>query len=896
MTLDIHIVSHTHWDREWYLTREQYRLRLMGLIDRVLDRLEENPRFTHFHLDGQTIVIEDYLEVRPDQEERIRSHITAGRLLVGPWYVMPDMHLVSGESLVRNLALGHRIAERFGGVMGAGYMPDPFGHVAQMPQILAGFSLDSAILWRGFGGERAEYVWRAPDGSEVLLLHLPPEGYGNALWLPLRPPAEMRALGASLVAREAARSSTSVVLLMAGVDHVEPHPQLLDLPALLREASGEDARISTLPAYVAAVRAGLDHSGRDGAPVRLEVIEGELRGGEEYSNLLPGVLSARTYLKRENVRTQALLERVAEPLTAVAWMLGDEHPTGLLDYAWRTLLQNHPHDSICGCSVDEVHDENMTRFARVSQAAEAVATQALESIARRAKAPPAGSMAGLLVSAAPYGGVVEGHVDVPFACAEPGRRFDPALFETRVDLFSEPALVSVRDASGSTIPFQILDHEDALIHAMSRYEPPLALHARRLRLAIFLPRVAALTPTRVEFVMGRRLEIPPAMPAQIQPVVAGEAWMDNGIIRLEARTDGAFDLHDHRDDRRYAGALAMWDEGDVGDEYNFSPPAEQRVVTNAEIRNWRIKAVDPGPLVASLEATFDLPLPPRASSDRGRREAGDAPLPVRIKVSMTAGSSQVSVRVHLENRATDHRLRLRFPTGARQVETTRADTAFAVMERPARRPQPKVMLQEMPVSAVPAHSVIDAGDAASGVSVWTEGLHECEVVEAPGGPALAVTLLRCVGFLSRDDLATRRGHAGPGLPTPGAQCLGLHEFRLAFEPRSAPPSVAALLAASSSFLAPPRLIAPAGPIEGAGAPVLSALKKCGERESLVVRIFNTRSEATPLRLAAFRPLREAYRLDLREKRLKALDVDVRDGAVRLDVRPYGIETIELVFS
>ena len=153
MTLDIHIVSHTHWDREWYLTREQYRLRLMGLIDRVLDRLEENPRFTHFHLDGQTIVIEDYLEVRPDQEERLRSHITAGRLLVGPWYVMPDMHLVSGESLVRNLALGHRIAERFGGVMGAGYMPDPFGHVAQMPQILAGFSLDSAILWRGFGGE-----------------------------------------------------------------------------------------------------------------------------------------------------------------------------------------------------------------------------------------------------------------------------------------------------------------------------------------------------------------------------------------------------------------------------------------------------------------------------------------------------------------------------------------------------------------------------------------------------------------------------------------------------------------------------------------------------------------------------------------------------------------------
>src|SRR5262249_26959551 len=171
MTIDVHVVSHPHWDREWYLTFEQYRARLVDLLDGVLDRMTADPSFV-FHLDGQSIVLEDYLEIRPERQRELRDRIAGSRLLVGPWYVMPDMFLVSGEALVRNLALGLRIAEGFGKAMRVGYMPDPFGHVAQMPQILAGFGLKGAILWRGFGGRHAEYWWEAPDGSRALLLHL----------------------------------------------------------------------------------------------------------------------------------------------------------------------------------------------------------------------------------------------------------------------------------------------------------------------------------------------------------------------------------------------------------------------------------------------------------------------------------------------------------------------------------------------------------------------------------------------------------------------------------------------------------------------------------------------------------------------------------------------------
>src|SRR5437763_136072 len=131
--LDIHVVSHTHWDREWYLTREQFRLRLVALVDRLLDLLDNEPAYKYFHLDGQTIVLEDYLEIRPEQHARLRRAIASGRILIGPWYVMPDEFLVSGESIVRNLARGHRIAREFASPMPVGYLPDVFGHVAQMP-------------------------------------------------------------------------------------------------------------------------------------------------------------------------------------------------------------------------------------------------------------------------------------------------------------------------------------------------------------------------------------------------------------------------------------------------------------------------------------------------------------------------------------------------------------------------------------------------------------------------------------------------------------------------------------------------------------------------------------------------------------------------------------------
>jgi len=898
-TTQVHVISHTHWDREWYLTREDYRLRLIDLVDGVLDRMDRDDKFTFFHLDGQTIVLEDYLEVRPDQKERLRRRIGGGRLLVGPWYVMPDMFLVSGEALVRNLAIGHRIAESFGGVMRAGYTPDPFGHVAQMPQILAGFGLDNAILWRGFGGPRSEYIWEGHDGTRTLLLHFPREGYCNAFRLPLLPPPVRALEAAEVVERERARSAVGAVLLMAGIDHTEPHPELLTLIGEIGGGEGVAAALSTLPAYVDGVRSAV--AARE---IALEVVHGELRAGEDYSNLLPGVLSARTYLKKSNVRAQALLEKVVEPLALFAWLAGEAHPTGVLAYAWKTLIENHPHDSICGCSIDEVHDENDTRFARVLQAAEGQKTRSLRHLARRVEPAPEGSVRFLVVNTDihSFDGPVDVIVDLPVESAEPGRMLDSSLFDAPLAFFPRgSAILAITDPEGRDVPFQEIRREERIEQWTSRIELPLAVRVERLHLAcaVSLPSAGFIA---CDALVGAR-------PAPSRSPSASGHSIENDLLRIEANDDGTLHVLDKRSGASYVNVLEVEDVGDVGDEYNFSPPANDSRQATRGARRAAIHVLARGPRRSVLRVATALEVPRAATADRHGRSAETTTLETVIEIEIDQGSPVVGCRLKVDNRASDHRLRVLFPTGARAVTESRADTAFGVARRAAQRFVPTAAMPELPVNAAPLQSFVDAGDATRGMTVLSEGLMEYEVLPAASDTAtIGLTVLRSVGWLSREDLATRRGNAGPSLPTPGAQCLGVHEFRFAFVPRAEPPSEAELCDLGRRFLAPPSAVVgtngPAGgsPLgrrhsfltldcEPEAAVALSALKKADDRNSVILRLFNPGDRPVEARVITARPLTAAFRTNLREQRQQP--AEVKDGRVTLALGPRKIATLDL---
>jgi hypothetical protein len=372
----IFLVPHTHWDREWYLPFDEFLSRLVDMMDGLIELLDREPRFTHFHLDGQATVIDDYLSVRPEREPDIRRLASEGRISVGPWYTQMDEFLVSGESLIRNLEWGMRRARELGARPPvAGYLPDQFGHVGQMPQILRKAGLEWAVVWRGVPAaiDRTAFTWESPDGSSVLAEYLA-FGYGlGALMVRAEDAGALAAHLRSVVELLAPLSTRGRLLVPVGGDHQVPARKLAPLLEEAGGRAGVGARIGSIADY-------LDGATSEGR----QTWRGELRSAAR-AQLLPGVYSNRVHQKRERARVEGLLERYAEPLAAL--VPGFEWPERELAEAWRLLLWNGAHDSVCGCSVDQVARDVDARNARARSIAQGIADRALLSLGEKVRVP-----------------------------------------------------------------------------------------------------------------------------------------------------------------------------------------------------------------------------------------------------------------------------------------------------------------------------------------------------------------------------------------------------------------------------------------------------------------------------------------------------------------------------
>src|SRR6478736_7018418 len=374
MTSTVWLVPHTHWDREWYEPFQRFRLRLVDLMDDVVARAEREPDF-RFTMDGQMAAIDDYLEVRPDQTEAVRALVARGQLAIGPWRVLMDEFLCSGETMIRNLEVGWADAARLGPVMPIGYLPDMFGHCAQMPQLLRHVGIEQAVVYRGVPADvdRHEFWWRSPDGTGIRTEFLA-NSYGNV--------ADVFGGGAARE-RLATRLATQTAaygedfLAMYGTDHAAPLPSLMaEVADLDADESGPHIRVATLTEYLAEPRTPCD---------QLRTVDGELRS-HARANILPGVLSVRWQLKETMARTERLLTRWAEPFAALYLPTLPEH---YLSMAWRRVVDSSCHDSVTGCGVDETAVQVLARLQEGEHAAQAVRDRAL-TVAQTTS--PAGSV------------------------------------------------------------------------------------------------------------------------------------------------------------------------------------------------------------------------------------------------------------------------------------------------------------------------------------------------------------------------------------------------------------------------------------------------------------------------------------------------------------------------
>ncbi len=842
------VVPHTHWDREWHHSFEAFRHRLVGLVDGLLDLLEGDPAFRHFTLDGQAIVVDDYLEVRPSQRERIAKLVRDGRLLVGPWYVLPDEWLVSGEALIRNLRLGLSRARALGAAMELGYVPDQFGHVGQLPQLFAGFGFPAAALWRGVGADVDEtlFEWEAPDGTRLPTVYLP-FGYGNAERLPLEPGA-LAARLERIATRLARHSRVPTLLLMNGADHQAPQP---GLPRALEAAGARltdaSVEIGTLP--------GFWERARSEASGPLPRHRGELRSGLR-APLLPGCASARMEQKRRDFALDRELTRYLEPLAAWLSAHGGDPGTDAIDHAWRQVLRNHPHDSICGCSIDAVHDEVDARLARAEAWVAAHRARVAADLARLVAAPPPAATAGLgepgeaLVvwnpNAAGRAGVdgeleldlpLRGRRVAPFHLRDARGRSLPAradLLDAGADRFDWVLPASLRD-----VVLRLMEGEigGAFVRGvrlrrrgrravvdlrLGRHPEPFDVEPARRRLGAWLRegrvdavRLRARTVPRVRLRFADELpgwgvsayrvapgEAPGAAGVRSGHRADGGAWIGNAHWRVEVAIDGRVDLHHLGLGCEVRDALRIVSEGDRGDEYNFDPVPGGEVVDRPQ----RVRvALDPaagGEASVRIAARFRVPRGLVAGRDRRRRER--AVLPVRLGLRLREGLDTLELEVELDNTARDHRLRLQVsaPFPARRFEV---ESAFEIAERPIEPgpddfgPHPA----ERPIGATPQRGFATLEGETLGLSVANRGGGEVEALadDGHGRGALAVTLLRAVGWLSRGDLALRPMDAGPRLETPGAQVPGVH--RLAFGLRLHAADEAARVAAAHRFAHPP---------------------------------------------------------------------------------------------
>ncbi len=889
MTPTYHIVSHSHWDREWYRSFEQFRSMLVNMVDDLIDLLERDPDYRCFTLDGQTVVVDDYLAVRPEREPTLRRLVEQGRLVIGPWYVLPDEFLVSGEATVRNLMHGTTTARRFGGTMNVGYIPDSFGHIASMPTILAGFGIPTALVYRGFGGEpgqnSSEYRWHAPDGTECLMVHLFRHGY-SAGYFHQETDEQIIGRFAGLKAELDARATTSHRLIMNGGDHHWPDPKLPHTLQLLGSNFDGHFVHSTVPAYVDAVRREVGD---------LPHVYGELRFGYRYAfAVLGGVYSSRMYLKQANWRAQTLLQRYAEPLNALGVLAGMRSQLPLVRQAWRTLMQNHPHDSICGCSIDPVHREMMTRFAAVTDIGNAIVDEGAHALVPVDDLAAGDDRAVFFMNPGVLPRTAVANAEVRFYLQDIVVGLNP-------DVQVAPKLPPVKafglfDATGREVPIQVLGRTQGYDITYTRYNYPKQTYAERFSLLVDATDVPPMG------FKGLTVRKKNTFTRFASAVKAGPRSIENDHLRAEVKGNGQVVLTDKATGAVLQGLHLFEDTGDVGDEYNYSyPKKDRRILTTAS--RARVERLERGPLRAALRITITMMVPEAATAARTSRMARRIPLTISTTIALTRTSRSLSFETTVVNDASDHRFRVLFPSGI-DTDSVLADGQFAVIERTQKTFATKEFAIEHPAAVAPMQRFVAVRDDRRAMAVITDGLPEYELL-LDGKGTIALTLLRCVGLLAGEDLITRPGgKAGWHNETPDAQCHGTHTFRYAVMPlsRTALDGRSDLEAELEQFHVP--LLAFRRKNEGdlplessllrleSGRCTMSAFKQSEDGAAFILRFYNSGATACDETIRCARRVRQAELARLDETPVRALAVEA-DGAVRCTVPPAGIITLRI---
>ena len=905
---------------------------LVEFMDKLLDIFKRFPEYKTYLLDSQTIPIEDYLEVRPEKLAEIKTLVKENRLYIGPWYTLPEEHLVNGESLVRNLLIGHRIAEKYGGVMKVGYSPFSYGQASQMPQIYQGFGIDTILFYHGIQPDesRSEFIFEGPDGSRLFASRMGSMARYNFFFHVYRP----LVYGKETLEREYEWKTGGLPFHLCSEEHYRGHHFLVDpikhfhtdkLEALLKrfkeieqqhatsehiacmqgmdstqpdelevKTVQEAARIlkddkffhSSLPEWIAAVRAAVNED-------ELVVLKGERRTPRNLGtrvHLYGDVTSARTRLKRKNAITELALQRKAEPFAVLASLIGAGYPKTLFDLAWRYLLQCHPHDSIAGTGVDQIEKDMHYRLDQSRNISEGIKRRALQALQLNID----------------NSDVPEEHVLLTL--------FNPSPFP-RTEVVTAVLDLPIRCGFKQYGLWDTATNKEIEIQEECRYEQsPVIRHLADATMQLQALRVHIHFRAQDVPALGYKTYIVKPKDTFIrsdETLITEASAMENEHIKVRINENGTLDIIDKATGQTFTGLHYFEDSGEAGHAWRHVPPAYDRVLTTLSASP-KIERLQSGPYLCRFAITHRLQVPTRLAEGQGdyvRRldaEGDDAgrsdeerELTIRSEITLRKGAKGVEVKTTFTNTCRDHRLRVMFPTRLSNATHSCAEEPFDVVQRPIDR-GPASPWRGTWNPTHPHQRFVDVSDGKYGLAIINDGLREYEVTEDESR-TIGITLLRA--FEVALTTVAWRWERHPEMKL--SQSPGEHEFRYFIYPHTGDWEQGGVLKQAELFNVSLEM-AQAGPHKGTLAKnmsffeltpdelILSAIKKAEDRQTFIIRIANpaTRDIQASLRLPA--AITGARLTNLNEEPLPNSSPEMKNNKIYFTIKAKKIVTLELL--
>ena len=738
-TSRVHITPHMHWDREWYFTTEESRILLVNNMEEIMNRLESDPEYKYYVLDGQTAVLEDYFAIKPENTERVKALVEAGKLIIGPWYSQTDTMQVSGESIVRNMMYGIRDCMKFGDAMKIGYLPDSFSMSSQLPMIYNGFDITRAMFWRGcserHGTNKTEFLWQSNDGSEVTAQVLP-LGYAIGKYLPQDEEGLRARLDKYFPVLEKP-SVTKDILLPNGHDQMPIQKDIFEVMDKLREIYPDrEFSMSRFEEVFEKVEAARD---------QLDTIKGEFNDGK-YMRVHRTISSTRMDIKLIHAEIENKIVNILEPLASIAWTLGFEYHHGLIEKMWKESMKNHAHDSIGCCCSDKVHAEILNRYIL----ADDMATNLIHFYKRK------------IVDHMPDR---EGCDKLAMFNLSPYEREE--VVNTTITIRAQE--FSIFDENENPVEYFIQDKRqidpgkvDRQIVHYGNYDPFMEFDIQIKR---SVPAMGFTT-----------LHIQGNEKGAVKVAEQKDYLLENEYYRINVNDNGTLTIFDKETEQVFDQVLRLEDGSDDGDEYDYSPSRQEWLLYSDEFPVET--SIDHQGFQSVANIAFRMNVPANLT-EREERTGQNGFVEAQCQVVLKQGSRRIEVRMELDNQADDHRVRVLVPTPF-VSETVVADNQFGCITRPTNDPAMAVWEEEkwkeapVPVYQLMNFAALENGKA--GMAIMSNGLREFEVIASQGDEnrdTFALTLFRGIGVLGKEELLLRPGRpSGIKIPTPDSQVRG----------------------------------------------------------------------------------------------------------------------------